>query len=195
MMFLSKYVLSHRDCFKLRATDSYSMHRIVLDLFPPDSGMGSRILYVDKGFRQGFRTILVLSGRQPVVSDFGSVTTRKIPEQFFDFSSYRFEIVVNPTRRINSTGKRAPLRNRREIEAWFHSKAANCGFNVSHLETHEIWADQFRKKAEVTVTLGKARFTGVLEVTDRERFKTAFASGLGTGKAFGCGLLQLEPAG
>lgn len=43
------------------------------------------------------------------------------------------------------------------------------------------------------LTIGTALFEGELQVTDVERFRSAFRNGIGPGKAFGCGLLSLVP--
>ena len=42
-------------------------------------------------------------------------------------------------------------------------------------------------------SLQKARITGICHVEDRELFKKAVLGGIGRGKAFGCGLLQVVP--
>ena len=55
MRHLSRYLLSAADRRALRWTDSYSLHRIVYDLFEDirgdDRQRGSGILFVDKGVR------------------------------------------------------------------------------------------------------------------------------------------------
>ena len=43
------------------------------------------------------------------------------------------------------------------------------------------------------VSLKTSLIQGVLRVTDRERFKESFVKGIGRGRAFGCGLLQIVP--
>ena len=45
------------------------------------------------------------------------------------------------------------------------------------------------------LTFGVARFEGRLEVTDAEALRTAVMAGIGSGKAYGFGLLSLAPAG
>lgn len=192
MMYLSRYELTHRDCLRHKVTDTYSLHRIALNLFPREAGPAGRLLYADKGFVKGCLRILILSGRKPEAPEFGLLETRPIPDAFFNYGVYGFEVIVNPVRRSNATGARWPLRQRAEIKAWFEKRAQGWGFAAEHVEVDEIRVDQF-KKGNALVTLGKAKLTGALEVTDMEKFKTAFMNGLGSGKAFGCGLLQLAP--
>lgn len=45
-----------------------------------------------------------------------------------------------------------------------------------------------------TVTLGTARFDGLLEVANVDALRRALLAGVGRGKAYGCGLLTLAPA-
>lgn len=50
----------------------------------------------------------------------------------------------------------------------------------------------FRRGAQ-KVTLARARFDGLLEVTDADRLRSALTSGIGRAKAYGCGLMTLAP--
>ncbi|MPN58153.1 hypothetical protein SDC9_205854 [bioreactor metagenome] len=43
------------------------------------------------------------------------------------------------------------------------------------------------------MVFNECTFTGVLEVVDRKSFIKSFCEGIGRGKAFGFGLLQLLP--
>ena len=141
------------------------------------------------------RQLLILSDRQPREPEYGKfVRTEPIPEAFFGFSAYRFEIVVNPVKRDSRTQKRTPLCNREDITRWFLEKAPSWGFEVqeSSFQVAEINADIFWK-GEQKITLGKARVTGTLTVIDKKCFTQSVCRGIGHGKAFGCGLLQVAP--
>ena len=197
MMYLSAYRLSRTDSRHLRLTDCYSVHRVVYDLFDPVRSEGeqthSGILYVDKGEDRQERLVLILSNRLPKTPAYGKVETRTLERSHLDFSTYRFEIVVNPVRRNNQTRMIVPVRGRAAIARWFMDKAPAWGFAVPELslQVAEITVDRF--KAKETVTLGKARLTGMLHVTDRQRFVQSVCQGIGRGRAFGCGLLQIVP--
>lgn len=197
MMYLSAYRLSRTDSRHLRLTDCYSVHRVVYDLFDPVRSEGeqthSGILYVDKGEDRQERLVLILSNRLPKTPAYGKVETRTLERSHLDFSTYRFEIVVNPARRNNQTRKIVPVRGRAAIARWFMDKAPAWGFAVPELslQVAEITVDRF--KAKEAVTLGKARLTGMLHVTDRQRFVQSVCQGIGRGRAFGCGLLQIVP--
>lgn len=197
MMHFSVYRLSRADIQHLSLTDSYSVHRVVYDLFDPVRAEGeqtqSGILYADKGMVQREHLVFILSNRAPKTPAYGRVETRTLEPSYLDFSTYRFEIVVNPVRRNNQTRKIVPVRGRAAIARWFMDKAPAWGFTVPELslQVAEITVDKF--KAKETVTLGKARLTGLLHVTDRGRFVQSVCQGIGRGKAFGCGLLQIVP--
>ncbi|MCW5968617.1 MAG: type I-E CRISPR-associated protein Cas6/Cse3/CasE [Blastocatellales bacterium] len=55
-------------------------------------------------------------------------------------------------------------------------------------------ADKNRQGEIKRLTFGTVQFEGVLEVTDAEKFKQTLASGIGSGKAYGFGLLSIAPA-
>ncbi|RGE19822.1 type I-E CRISPR-associated protein Cas6/Cse3/CasE [Leucobacter sp. wl10] len=49
------------------------------------------------------------------------------------------------------------------------------------------------RRGEQRVTLARARFDGLLEVTDVNRLRDALTRGIGRAKAYGCGLMTLAP--
>lgn len=57
----------------------------------------------------------------------------------------------------------------------------------------KIEVDRFQK-SKCLVTLQKAKVTGLLEVEKHDIFVNSVYNGIGRGKAFGCGLLQIVPA-
>lgn len=196
--YLSLYELDPNDILKLRAYDSYGIHRIVYNLFGrisnPEEQNGSGILHADLGKKRGKRQILILSNREPSQPERGWLATRLIYPGFFDHSAYRFSITINPVIRNNKTGRIEAIRGREAIEKWFMEKAPAHGFELvaEALQTNDIQVDRF-KKGDACITLGKANLGGILSVTDKELFIRAVQNGIGRGKAFGCGLLQIAP--
>lgn len=193
MSFLSQYFLSLADCRALRITDSYSLHRVVLNLFPRERNQSRRILYADRGFDRDRLLIQILSALPPEIGVHGMIQTGKIPESFLEHEAYRFETIVNPVRRSQNSPNRQPLRDESEILAWFQAHGAAWGFEAPAARIDQVFADRFPKERGAMVTICKARISGVLKVTDSGKFKASFHNGIGKGKAFGCGLLQLEP--
>lgn len=195
MTYLSLYKIAYRDALMLRMRDLYSLHRVVWDLFPldPNRKEKNRILFADKGFRRGIRSILIQSGIPPRIKEFGSLETKPIPQHFLEQAIYRFEIIVNATKRIRSTGKLMPVRGRPAVADWFKKKSDSWGFESFNLEVEETDVVEFAKAGH-QLTINQARILGVLKVRDRNSFIHSFTYGIGRGRAFGCGLLQLVPA-
>jgi CRISPR system Cascade subunit CasE len=194
--------LSRADIAKAGYTDAYSLHRLVYGLFDDvrsetdkQKGVGSGFLFADKGGSSFSRRILFISNRAPKEPEVGEVQTKEIPASFLLHDDYRFEVIVNPVRRDKKTGKLVPVKGREAIAAWLIDRAEKSwGFSVSEngLEVEKIQVLQFVKKG-CRVTLEQATVRGFLHVTDRERFRKSFENGIGKGRAFGCGLLQIVP--
>ena len=200
-MIASALYLSRADVKALKITDAYSLHRVVYDLFgdtrsdeEKKASVPSGILYADKGGDFNGRRILMLSNRQPNLPKHGELSLKAIADSFLDYPHYRFEVVVNPTKRENASRKLIALRSREDIAYWFIDKAPHWGFEVSadHLEVRDIQVKRFEKGGQA-ITQGQAHLLGRLTVTNKENFKRSFQDGIGRGKAFGCGLLQIVP--
>ena len=61
------------------------------------------------------------------------------------------------------------------------------------LQIDSIEVQQFNDKEGRKITLGKAHIQGMLTVSDQQQFRNSFKNGIGKGRAFGCGLLQIVP--
>lgn len=214
MMIASALHLDRQAIKRLKIKDEYSLHRVVYSLFEDirsseqkQTGVSSGILYADKGGDKTHRKILMLSNRQPNIPEQGEISSKKIADNFLDYQSYRFEVVVNPSFRDNKTRKIMGLPKpddkeknksafrRKQLSEWFIEKSEkNWGFITSpeYLEIHEIEFKQF-KKGNYDIKQVQAKVLGRLTVTDKEKFIKSFQQGIGRGKAFGCGLLQIVP--
>ena len=194
--------LSRKDVLALRVKDAYSLHRIIYGLFDATLGeaekkldAGSGFLFADKGGTSACRQILFLSDRAPRIPEFGELCIKKIPDSFLLHDDYTFEVVVNPVYKASKTEKRLPVKGREAISEWFVKRAeSSWGFSVAAegLEVKQVRVQQFEKKG-CRVTLQQALIKGRLHVTDREKFRSSFERGIGKGRAFGCGLLQIVP--
>lgn len=203
MMIASVLHLGRTDVKALNITDTYSIHRVVYDLFDDtrsesekQQSISSGILYVDKGGDSRSRKILMLSNRQPNAPIHGELSMRKISNDFLDYPHYRFEVVINPTKRESGGGKLIPLRTRENIAKWFFEKAPQWGFEVKpeHLAVGNVSVKQFQKEKEGReITQAQAQILGRLTVTDKTKFVQSFQQGIGRGRSFGCGLLQIVP--
>lgn len=126
-------------------------------------------------------------------------------------TQYRFRLTANPTRSIRQNearSKRVPHVGRANQERWLLEKSESNGFNIP--KAVENLSDQpvgrafslvsstslrFQRNSTQgrNVTLRVVSFEGVLEVVDEDKFRTALVNGIGSGKAYGCGLLTVVP--
>lgn len=126
----------------------------------------------------------------------------------------RFRLVANPTRRVIETrlgsdgaprpGRRVPVRTEEELLHWLIRKGAEGGFSVGPDAAAAARSVVVRPLGDATgrrgadrdgrITLRGVGFDGVLAVEDAARLRQALESGVGSGKAFGFGLLSIGPA-
>lgn len=193
MLYLTKLLLDLKVCRQLQIRDAYSIHKLVYSCFPLPENSGN-FLYADKGFAEGVRTILILSEQAPQIPDFIPAATTELSDHFLDIGQYRFEIVLNPVKREKETGKRRAILGQLPLLQWFMSHAEKWGFaaDENSLEVMTLPALRF-KKGETEHIFHSVRFRGFLKVTDKTLFCKNLISGIGHGKAFGFGLLQLAP--
>lgn len=193
MHYLTKLFLDAAALRKGNIRDDYSIHRLVYSLFPLEQER-SRFLYADKGSVRGGRLLLVLSEKEPNVPEYVTSATTIISENFFRFSDYRFEIDLNPVKKEKESGKRRAVTGQLDLLNWFIAHSGKWGFQADarSLEVSIKPVRQFSKDGTVC-TFNHAFFRGRLHVTDQEKFRESFFAGLGHGKAFGFGLLQLRP--
>jgi CRISPR system Cascade subunit CasE len=178
----------------LKITDSYSIHKAVYSLFPKVNDEGRDFLFADMGGNFNERRILILSKRPPAIPEHGTVESKNIPEAFLTGDCYGFTIRLNPTKREKNGGKIIPIRGRETLLEWFCSKSEGWGF-ITDKESLQIQNSgvQTFDKQNGQVTQNAVTFTGKLKVSDRSLFIKSFEKGIGRGKSFGFGLLQIVP--
>ena len=203
LAYASVLRLSRTDIKTLGIKDAYSLHKIVYGLFDDVRSVAEKkastpsgIVYADKGGDFSTRQILMLSNRKPhQTPQFGEVQTRIIHAGFLAYQRYAFEITLNPGKRDKHTGKVIAIRGREAVEQWFKERAlASWGFSVNpdNLQTEKISVQCFEKDGKA-ITHGSATLKGELSVIDQESFAKSFIQGIGRGRAFGFGLLQIVP--
>lgn len=190
MHYLALLVLSLAECRKMRLTDDYSIHRLVMGMFRFERSR-DRILYADNGVKDARRRILVLSAHAPEPPDFGTLEIKKFHDTYLEKEAYRFKIIIN-TQKRKPDNVFIPILSKQEIREWFVLKATQWGFEPFNVDVINVRKSKFHKPSGTLVTLAKAHLNGALIVKDRELFIHSFYTGLGRGKAFGCGLLQLQ---
>jgi CRISPR system Cascade subunit CasE len=128
-----------------------------------------------------------------------------------------FRLRANPTMRVgaNNTeqdarwrGKRIELRREEDQLAWLARKGERGGFRLAGVDVQPELPDtrvasqekaRGRRPARdggspMTLSFGAALFEGRLEVTDPAAFVATLRAGIGSGKAFGFGLLSIATA-
>ncbi|SFD79821.1 type I-E CRISPR-associated protein Cas6/Cse3/CasE [Streptomyces aidingensis] len=103
-------------------------------------------------------------------------------------------ITANPVIRDRRTHRHSPLRSRSECQAWLRRSLARHGVRVTgpvHVSPATRLTGTGRNGPVVLVIRDfQARAT----VTDSAALAGALAEGIGRGKAYGCGMLNLTPS-
>lgn len=122
----------------------------------------------------------------------------------------RFRLHANPTKRVDlrceegtgkdRAGKRVDLRREEDQIAWLMRKGNQSGFELVAVGSTSVPAvqaasgpPQYGWKDGRKLTFGQVRFDGMLRVTGRQSFRQALDRGIGSGKAYGFGLLSIAP--
>jgi CRISPR system Cascade subunit CasE len=120
----------------------------------------------------------------------------------------RFRLRANPTRKIETkslpdgtkrNGRRVELFREEDQIAWLQRKAETAGFRILHLQLNadvpNVRAQPENKTISRTkrLTFGSVLFEGELEIINTEQFIQTLCDGIGTGKAYGFGLLSIAP--
>ncbi|MGV8081086.1 MAG: type I-E CRISPR-associated protein Cas6/Cse3/CasE [Syntrophales bacterium] len=114
----------------------------------------------------------------------------------------RFRLAANPTRRLSkhspdakgeSIGKRVPVATDQLVD-WLAHRAESSGFSVKRDATTLQPGYIYMNKNGKGQRLRSVLFDGLLRVTDPDAFRQTLIRGIGSGKAFGFGLLSIAPA-
>ncbi len=195
MSFLTRIRVDHQTAAQHQLIDSYSWHKALWKAFPEteDRNFIFRVEIQPTG-----SILYLLSENEPVQPDWGVWESKVVDETFLDHSSYRFQLCANPTvkRKIEGrkNGTRTAICDPNELKAWLLRKAEQSGFTVDDdsLRISPPINQPFRKNGK-TGNHKRVEFQGVLSVTQPETFKETFKNGIGSAKAFGFGLLVLQP--
>ncbi|MBQ3241197.1 MAG: type I-E CRISPR-associated protein Cas6/Cse3/CasE [Akkermansia sp.] len=211
-MFLTEIKMRDADAARFFPANPYDWHKVVWSFFPEraDRDFLYRVDYDPRGIR-----LMLLSAVQPVFAHEGEsyfFRCREIPESFLTRTLYRFQVRVNPTRRIKNDartgmpvekGIRVPVIGEQELLAWLERKGKTGGFSLPGLsqpqsEAYRITVMQearlnFQKKGYGKAHHASVQFSGILQVENTDLFKKTFQEGIGSAKSFGFGLLMLQP--
>jgi CRISPR system Cascade subunit CasE len=206
-LHLTQILLPYEDAIRLlHIRDSYDWHQRIWQAFGGrETQSRDFIIRVDQK-EEAFR-VLILSQSPPSKPDWCPTDcfgTKLIPEDFFTRSAYRFSLLANPTKKLRvdladgsrkKNGRRVPLVQRADLEAWILRKAQAGGFviNPDSLRILPRGREFFHKDSTSRGTHTAVEFQGELTVADPVQFRLTVAAGIGSAKAFGFGLLVVAP--
>lgn len=208
ILYAARLLLNPDAVMRLKAFDRYSFHRIINDFFPKNidysissTNENTPVLWVDKGEHVYGHEFHMLSTREPTVPTLSSdiqFAYREIPDRYWKYKRYRFSLVCNPVKTYHvyrdgiSIRKRMGLYAESDIAEWFSRKTNEGGFYAKSLSFDKKERIHFKRKND-QITYCSIRISGILEVFDKELFLRSVANGIGQGKAFGLGFLQVVP--
>ena len=193
MNYLTRISLGRSQAASMRLADAYAWHQKLWEAFPDRDGEKRNFLFRIDDAGQDFR-VLLLSGITPTPPQWGHWSTKSVAESFLQHPNYRFQIRANPTMRRSKDGKRLGIYQENRLREWICRKAQINGFAILE-ESLTVGApiDEFFRKNGKRGQHVSVDFRGLLSVTEYSAFAKAFQTGIGSAKAFGFGMLMLEP--
>ncbi len=195
--------------------DSYAWHQRVWDAFPGRAEAQRDFLTRLDDRADGFR-LLILSPHSPVRPPWcpeANWDTKPVTGAFLAHPQYEFSLVANPARKVRSNARGELLNNSRRVAilhredrevdgkvqpgllSWLVRQGAQHGFRLPRpdlVRTIPRPRRYFMKKSQPGLHAA-TEFQGLLEVSDPAAFQHAFATGIGSARAFGFGMLCLAP--
>ncbi|MDP9951840.1 MULTISPECIES: type I-E CRISPR-associated protein Cas6/Cse3/CasE [Streptomyces] len=197
------------------ADEGIRLHRRVLQMFPDGVEGPARaafgVLFRAEETPRGPQ-ILLQSRTEPdpsrLPAAYGSVETRSLDALLSHLRkgmvvSYR--CVANPVRKPGEASRKAyglppvvALSGNAAVE-WWERQARAGGLEPLHVDADPLTAVRGNQgpqgpAAKRVIQQARVRFDGAARVLDAELLRERLVSGIGRGKAYGCGLLTLAPA-
>lgn len=198
--------------------DSFAPRKALDVLFRPelDPRTGAFIALVQSGVQPDWSHLEQGGGIDSSAVLCASIVKRidSVVAQIASGDRLRFRIRANPTKRLPARasegetpmradgraklGPRVPVIREDEQLAWLDRKAQAAGFQINSAQARP---DRFGgrrqtgKKPDIgTITLDAVVFDGELIVREANELRQSLVAGIGSGKAFGFGLLSIGPA-
>lgn len=202
-MYLSQLILNLRSrAARFDLSDRFELHRTLLRAFPESLPEDERILFrVEDMQKTPVVPVMVQSREQP---DWARVErlnsgdylcrppqVRPIAPSALSGDRMRFRLQANPS--VKRDGKRHAIYAEEALREWLDRKSAAHGFEVKsdHLVVVKL-GRRFGKKRQQT--WHAVQYEGTLTVIDDAAFVDTLMRGIGSGKAFGFGLLSIPYA-
>jgi CRISPR system Cascade subunit CasE len=192
-----------------------ALHRTVMALFPQDGGIAhARARYKILHRLEVEAECIILYLQSEVEPSFerlqpGYAVTapacKKVSGAYAgiqDGMGLRFRLRANPTRKVDTksgpdgskrNGRRAPLTTEEQLLAWLDRKGHSGGFRIRTVDisTGGAQARVVGEKTGSELSFLAVMFEGRLIVTDAQAFRETLGRGIGSGKAYGFGLLSV----
>jgi CRISPR system Cascade subunit CasE len=221
-MYLSRLILnmhSRQVCREL--ADLYEMHRTVMKAFAGRLTDLERVLFrVDIHPTTGITSLLVQSQEKPdwafllesekdyllkaddLPMDVENVAVKEINLSLAVGQTLAFRLKANPTKRLGKDAgekhhQRVGLLREDEQIKWLQRKIEAAGASLISTtignENH-MSGKLFRENEKHKLKFVSVQFDGVLQVREPDLFVKTIATGFGSGKGFGFGLISLAAA-
>ena len=205
-LHLTQILVSYEDAVRLlRIRDTYDWHQRVWQAFGAREDEARDFLIRVDRKEEAYRVIILSRSvpRKPDWCPTACFGTKTIPGDYFQYARYRFSLLANPTKKLRvdnldgtrkKNGRRTPIVNREELTTWLQRKAKSGGFSVDPASMRTLpRGREFFHKPGAHGTHNAVEFQGELVVHDAAQFRATVATGIGSAKAFGFGLLTIAP--
>ena len=209
-MYLSKLILNPRSRqVQKELGNLYELHRSLMRSFPDNTSREkAALLYRLDTRREAFSTGISILAQSKIKPQWDFLAERNgyllssppaVKEIHADASlkgAFRFYLRANPTRRNKETRKLIPLHQEQQLGDWLLKNGKQYGFSFEreNLLVRKMPPVAMFKREEgktLHIQLQAVDFSGILQVTDSEKFVSGWQFGIGRGRSFGCGLLSL----
>jgi CRISPR system Cascade subunit CasE len=209
-MILSQLVLSPNSrLVRKELGNQYELHRSLMSAFPQQINReAAALLYRLESSRDPLRTgipILVQSITEP---DWRTLETRAdylfcspvlkkvISTSQMMQGTFRFTLRANPTRRNSQSRKLIPIQHEEQLIDWIKQKGSQNGFSMVDeslliRKAPPLLIHKPEDGKSLHIQIQATDFSGLLQITDSQKFIQAWQAGIGRGKSFGCGMLSL----
>lgn len=183
-------------------SDCQKMHRLVMGLF---DAKREEVGVLYRARTQNARVTLYLYSDMPVKEErvfpwmelTGPRDVSAWLDQMRTGQTRRFDLLAVPAKKIAVEGRknsrRCILRTLEERTAWLERKGARYGFHIlSVQEQGEIRLTGIHGEGSGgSMKFSAYHYNGVLEITEEKAFRRGISDGIGSGKAYGLGMLLL----
>lgn len=198
-MYLIKVELDRREARGL-LSDCQQMHRFVTGFFGTDRKT-NQILYRTNLVQNRLCIYIYADTPAEHIPDNCQVRQRDITSWLDGMDAgqiWGFDLIAAPTKKVASEGKknsqRRILRLPQERQEWLERKAAQNGFAIVQAQEQEQIHVSGRHEGNRGGSMhhDAYRYQGVLQITNAEAFRDAVQNGIGSGKAYGFGMMMVK---